>query len=555
MATVRATIEEFIYPHLEYFTKMVYEGGMDTEFMGIRVMDDDSRFTHGALVNGACILYAHYCEVGDPREDEARERLLKFIRIAASGACKTWGKLGILRGFNTLFDAGLLDNIPEELVELIKVKTEYDDFFDKENMKLRGMATNYLQVAMACAGFRERLGWENDGYAAKISEILLGILKNGAVDGWMDDELPHGRFDRYSLILTSEYADTMNAIGLPVPESVLCNLKRSAEEFLFAANRSGDGVIYGRSVACHGDATGAECISSALACGLIDEERIAEAIAYSHAVIKKITEFWYDSRRRSFNIWFDGRSTNYYRSIARVLEVNIDMAIHLFSTLANFKRAALADTEVGEVLRRPKKWEAREIKFVDYADNAKSLVMLRRGDVLINLPFVGHGKAWIKRASYYAFPAVHRLIEASPIAEYPFMIPEYTDKDGNIFRVCQYFDAVEVTSSEDGAKIRATGNLAKISCDIPEMSDYRFEITFEIENTSIKMRCKAYGELFVVSTVLGANDPRVKITAVGYEKSEKFHGVCDAIHSRLLWLERYEGKNTELVGYDIELPI
>ena len=67
---------------------------------------------------------------------------------------KTWGKLAVLRGFCRLRDAGCLDVISEAVIETMKQKTDYGDFFDKETMSLRGYPTNYLQVAMACAGYQ-----------------------------------------------------------------------------------------------------------------------------------------------------------------------------------------------------------------------------------------------------------------------------------------------------------------------------------------------------------------------------------------------------------------
>ena len=173
MATIRNSIESFVYPILEYYTDAVYKGGEDTVIRGIRVLDDSSKFTHGTLVNGAATLYAYYVKVGDKRADEVLKRFHAFLYLAAKSECKTWGKLAILRAFNTLRENGLLDKIDPKAVELVKTRTEYTDFFDKETCTLRGYATNYYQVAMACAGYRELLGWEmGEPFAEKIKEKL-----------------------------------------------------------------------------------------------------------------------------------------------------------------------------------------------------------------------------------------------------------------------------------------------------------------------------------------------------------------------------------------------
>ena len=75
MTTLRKTIESFVYPFLERVTDMVYKGGEDTVWHGIRVLDDDIKFTHGAMVNAAATLYVHYVKVGDERCDEVLKRI------------------------------------------------------------------------------------------------------------------------------------------------------------------------------------------------------------------------------------------------------------------------------------------------------------------------------------------------------------------------------------------------------------------------------------------------------------------------------------------------
>lgn len=556
MSSCRNLIEGFIYPHLDKFTDMVYRGGEDTEFMGIRVMDDDSRFTHGALVCGACILFAHYSQNNDPRAKIVKERLLKFVRIAASGVCKTWGKLGILRGFNLLSEMGLLSEIPTELVEAMKEKTNYEDFFDKETLTLRNMATNYLQVAMACAGYRERLGWENEGISAKISEVLVNILKNNK-DGWMDDELPYGRFDRYSFILTSEFADTAADIRLPLPETVSANLRLSAEQMMFMANVSGDGILYGRSVACHGDAACAEVLASAFAHGLIKNEERSLALSYIYAVLIKIIGFWYDTEKGSFNIWFDGRSTNKYRSVARVLEVNIDMAIHLFTTLKNLERAGVDKENVTEVIPETTVWQQKTVIFSKSDDGVHAVVLMKRGGRIMFIPFVGLGQSWGKRVAYYPFPVIARLIEASPTAEYPFMVPEYTDSKGNNYRPCQFFTDLKVEKALGGGTVVACGFLASFNGNTPIKSNIPFRHTVSIVGNKIEIMTECEEKFLCARVFYGATDDRVKIKPFGYEQVIDSSPATDTdgINRRISGFIECRASATSVLGCVIELPI
>ena len=245
-------------------------------------------------------------------------------------------------------------------MELIKDKTNYEDFFDKATVTTPGMATNYIHVAMACAGYREKFGWESDSYAERIKDKLTSVIFSNNNTGWMDDEISYGRYDRYSLVLSSEFFDTAADVGITVPSEILENLRDAAQISLFLANKQGDGILYGRSVPAHGDATGAEILASALAADLIKKEDIPLALAYIMQVVRKLTEVWYESENRSFNMWWGGRATNRYRGIGRVLEVNLDLANHLCTILKNLERAQLADTEVDtDVIPSPKEWAVR----------------------------------------------------------------------------------------------------------------------------------------------------------------------------------------------------
>ena len=556
MANCREIIEGFIYPHLEKFTDMVYRGGEDTTFMNVRLLDDESRFTQGALVCGACILFAHYKKVGDPRAEIAKERLCEFIRITASSICKTWGKLGILRGFNLLSERGLLSEIPDELIEAVKEKTDYDDFFDKETLTLRNMATNYLHVAMACAGYRERLGWENDGISEKISDILVDIL-NQSAEGWMDDELPYGRYDRYTFAITSEFADTAADIGLPIPKTVRENLALCAQDMLFMANSSGDSILYGRSVACHGDLGGAEVISSAFVNGLIDEKDRDLSLAYCYASLMKVVNFWYDSELGTFNIWFNGRSTNRYRPFARVLEVNLDLSIHLFTMLKNFERAGVADREIVGKIPECDKWESMIVRFSKNETEERSLVALRRGGKIMFIPFVGLGKKWGRRVAYYPFPVIARLLEASPTAEYPFMIPEYIDKDGNLYRPCQYFTNVSVENGDDEVTAVAHGYLSVANTITPEKTDIPFTHTITVSGNTVKIKTECNANFAMARTYYGACDERVKIEPFGFDEAiastpdKDTDGINQSIKG---FIECHATKTNEL-GCVITLPI
>ena len=557
MATLRKAIEDFIYPFLERVTDMVYKGGEDTVWHGVRVLDDDIKFTHGAMVNAAATLYVHYVKTGDERCDEVLKRIHYFIKIAASNVCKTWGKIAILRAFNELYENGVMDRIDPEYIELVKDRTNYEDFFDKKTVELKNMATNYFQVAMACAGYREKFGWECEGYAEKIKNKLVSVLEDKSVDGWMDDEIPYGRFDRYAFVLASEFAETATAVGLDVPDTVKDNLRVAAEAMLFMANEGGDGITYGRSVACHGDSTAPEVLSSAFAAGLIREEERDLAIAYSIKVYEKVLDFWYNEEKGCFDVWWGGRAYNDYRPIDRILETNVDMVNHLYMALKNFERAGVADVEPSFKLPTPDCWQIREIKFIDRPGDVKKTIMMRRGDKLMLLPFVGLGTAWGRKSAYYPFPSMARVIEPSPESEQPFMLPEYTDERGVTYRPCQYFDKVDLVECEDGADVVTEGYMSIAETNVPKKSDVRFKLSFSIKGENISMRAEVDKPMASAVMLTGASEGGARVSAVGFDASEDVKSVGErdfrGIHGWIVDVKRHNVTNPKILGYDMKI--
>ena len=555
--TLRNTIEGFVYAHLEYFTSMVYEHGEDTVFKGIKVLDDKEKFTQGALVNAASLLYAYYVRTNNDKSEDVLKRLHFFIKLAASTKCKTWGKIGILRGFNILFENGLLDKVDPEYIELVKEKTDYDDFFDKDKLETRSMATNYIHVAMACAGYREKFGWENDGYADKIKDKLSGIIFEGNDHGWMDDGIPYGRFDRYSLILTSEFFDTAADTNLDIPKQILDNLSLMADISLFMANRNGDGILFGRSVPAHGDATCAEALASALAAKLVKKEDIPTALAYIMQTSKKMINFWYEADSKSFNMWWDGRTTNYYRGIGRILEVNLDLANHLCTILKNLERAELADTEISiENIYSPEEWRILPVVFSKDENGVKECIFMRKGDLLISLTFTGHGNGWGKRSAYYAFPVISQITEASPIAELPFFIPEYTDPNGKKLHPCQYFKSVDVTETNGKTLISVKGNLSYVETNLPQKSDYDFDAIYVLSGGVISAEFKTAFTFPNAEMITGKVSDMCHISAYGFDTSKKIDTEnrpdFDGVHRKIFDANLHTVSNANVLGYSID---
>ena len=479
MKTIRELIEKETYEHIEYYLSLVDKYGEDFIFEGQRAMDDPAKFVKAILLYNATVLYLYYLKTGDERAEKALTLIKKFVKLCCRDYFKTWGKLYILRAMIKLDNAGMLDIIPSEDIEILKEITNYEDMLDKKEMKLLcGRPSNYFHVAMGCAGLRELLGWDTEPFCDNIKAKLLSIMENASDNGYMDEEPPYGRFDRYSMLLTSEFCDTLGLIKKEAPKYVLDNLEHVTKICVKMANEKGDGVNYGRSLSCHGDGAILEIFSTAFAKGLVAKEDMDVALLYSIRLAEKQLNFWYDRERRSYNLWWDGRSTNSYRGVKRVLEVNMDMASHMLEVLHNFEMAGLADTLPNiDQLPCPENWEATELAFSVKEDSVAKTIILRRKDTLVMLPLVGLGNYYM-HAPYLPYPNICGVIEAAPEGAYPFLIPQYKTAQGELYRPIQFFTDVKTECSNESITVIAEGKLTKLGGTHPEKSEYSFKTTY-----------------------------------------------------------------------------
>ena len=359
------------------------------------------------------------------------------------------------------------------------------------------------------------LGWDAERFSEVIKEKLVEIIARGSESGWMDEDPPHGRFDRYSIILSSEFADTAMDLGLSVPEFLKNNLKNAAEMSLLMANNRGDGVNYGRSLSCHGDATPLEIISSAVAYGLLDVENVPASVAYSVRIIEKILDFWYDTEKGSFDIWWRGRSTNKYRQIHRVLEVNLDMAMHLITTLRNFERAGIADISVADgAIEESDSWSLSRIDFTP--DGKRSLFILKRRGILSLLPLIGLGSVcdW---AAYMPYPVICGVLEGAPQAHFPFLVPEYSIDGELTARPIEFYDSISWSKEGLGFVIVAEGYLAFLDSGTAEKSPYRFKTVYTFSEKEINVSFTTDAPYSKARMVIGVHNAKDNLKALGFD--------------------------------------
>jgi len=554
--TLRKLIEEFTYPEMERIAALTEREGDSTVYCGYPAMEDDSNMLRGALIRTAVHLAVREHRAGDPHAEVNFRRVNLFICSLSGRKTSTWGKLALLFALSELHDAGLLDRVTPESMKICRTASDYSDFLDKEKLLLLGgLPTNYYHVALACAGVREKLGFESEGMADKLQKRMLGIMASESSAGWSDEQPPYGRYDSYTLNAPFEIAEALEMAGREVPEFIRNNLRDAARMYLALRNPRGDGFPYGRSLAVHGDLSPAYTIMGALSFGLLTETEQNDAIAYIARIVMKIRDFWFDPGMGCINIWCGGRATDKYRNISRILEVNNGTYHRLHSILQTAEKLGIADDPIPESdFGYTDTWQCTETVFDDAPGKKRAAYILRRGDRIFTLPLIGIG-SHSRNAVYQPFPAAPRFVEAPPEKGIPFLTPDYRMEDGRQLRPSGFYETVDVETGEDRCVITARGQMSTFD----ENKNWRypqpyghFTAVYTFEGERIRVMFAA-DEPIVSAEMVYAGD--ADVTGIGFAEeaeldtsSEIYH----TAHGALKHGRQWRGSSAD-VGYEIKL--
>ena len=558
MTTIRSILEDFLFEQIEKLVNLVDREGIDATFYGYPALHDNDHFMRGELMRNALSLAIRRCKQGDKRGEETFETINRIAYILDDYHLGTWGKLRMLEGLAEAQDEEMLHKLTEKTLSIFRIASDYEDFLDKETLTLKhGLPTNYYHVAMGCAGFREKLGWENDGMADKLCDKFIGIMEENSSAGWADEQPPFGRFDNYTLNSPMEIAIALRGVHRELPESIRKNLRDSAKLSLKLRNAKGTGFVYGRSIAAHGDIACALVQSEAMMHGLLTEEEQKLAIPYIAAALNKLRTFWFDEEMGVFNLWLKGRATNSYRNLTRILQVSLDMYAKLTLLLNNaeacgYADAIIADGDFGET----NGWACDETVFDEGAGKKRALYILRNKNLIFSLPLVGTG-SYATHACYQPFPALPQLIEAAQEATHPFLVPWATLADSRTAIPAGGYETIDVAETENGVVITAKG---KMTCVDPSVHDQEptfgegFTAEYHFEGKHIHVVFYMEGDVKSVRMLYAGE---AKVAAHGFDNAREF--TPDAAdsdfhtpHGALKQGTEWTGTNAK-VGYTVDL--
>ena len=176
---------------------------------------------------------------------------------------------------------------------------------------------------------------------------------------------------------------------------------------------------------------------------------------------------------------------------------------------------------------------------------------------LMLIPFVGTGTTLGRNVAYYPFPVMARTLEACATAEYPFMLPEYVDKNGNVYRPCNYFTNINVSDGHDTVTVVANGYLSCVNEADPIKTNIPFVHTITVCANKVTIKTECDWAFPTARTYYASADERVVIEPFGFDEvaSDSPEEDTNGIHHKLVGFLNCCTKSTRELGAEFILPI
>ncbi|MDD7739851.1 MAG: hypothetical protein SOT28_08370 [Fusicatenibacter sp.] len=447
--TMRQVIEMDLRPIMESLFTRVSEGGLDLAIDGTRAYNDQAQFVGGKVINQAC-----YTAMGLLKTDESLKQLGDMIRMVSDMPMETWGILNGITGLYRLKKAGLLEAVvDQETLEKLKKSMDWRTFVDIDNhYALIHKPTNYYGVAFGIARHRELLGWEEEGHSRHLLDRLMEHIDQYSGEFCFMDETPgEGRFDRYSILVPSELTSELLATGWEVPEKIRTMLTKSTHVFLQLANEDGLGFPYGRSIGAYGDTAALEVLSAAAELGgIMTEDEMELAYAYSMKLLRHMVDFWYDKDMESINMWEKGRKTDNYRNKNRILGENLSLCMQMVNSFEHWEKAGYGDHPIcSDFTRRLEQLDA--YTYVPFAkgEYERGLAIVRDGGNVWALPLINGGQKYYDKDPYIPVPHQNLVLSGVPECTHGQLIPQLFMEDGTILMPVAYFKKITPRVEEE----------------------------------------------------------------------------------------------------------
>lgn len=448
---IREAMEQQIYPFMKELFWRIAEEKNGLTMDGVWVYNEKAQFVGGKAINLCSYVVTELLD--EKEKQEGIPALKEIIPMCAELPMQTWGIFNAVKGLYRLKEKNMHRSVIDpDVWEKLKNILDWRTFVDCENhLALKGYPTNYYGVAFGIARYRELLGWEDEEYSKKLLDRFMEHIQLYSGEYEFMDETPgDGRFDRYSILVPAEIANTVMDTGMELPEKIISMLKKSTAICLFMANRDGYGFSYGRSIGAYGDTGVLEVLTAAYKVkNILSEEEKRLAYAYCVALIRRFGKFWIDPAMRSVNMWEKGRKTDSYRNKNRILSENLSLCMQILE--ATEWESPCAGEEDMEMIWKHREQQNLQSMICPFAkgEYERALVLVRDGSRVWSLPFISGGSAYFAKSPYFPIPYSQFAVTGVPGEEYAYLVPQIILEDGKRLMPIVYFKEIHVDSSEN----------------------------------------------------------------------------------------------------------
>jgi len=476
------TIEHKLQPQIETLLGQLTKDGRNLQIDGMPVFNGKDKFLPGKIAI-SLVEFLVSLPPDDPRLAKYLEDFRKVARLTVDDANDTWGAYYYIVALDKLREAGLLERAVDRLtLAKLRVHLDWRMFVDPDTFDLIDHPNNYYVVAFGIARMRMRMGWEDGSGAAHIYDKVVDHYHRYSGEyGFADETDGEGRFDRYSVLLSAEFAHHFLESGDKPPAEVIGWVRKSADVMLARMHENGSGFEYGRSLGPYSETAIIEVLTTAAALGILSDSEKMLAYSYVSRAAQRYFEFWVDPRTGSVDLWDQGRRTDGYRGKFRILGENLSLAHQFAYTDAmwnqmGFKnKAPLAD--FGKALEALPK---ESVTWFEKGTYDRLLLTRRDGGHIIGLPVISGGATQHMNSPYFPIPYSRGMLAGSADDTIPLMVPQFTLADGAVLMPLAYFRDAKVTGkttvSWHQTEMDRMGGVAPVPDDrLAVETSYRFE--------------------------------------------------------------------------------
>ena len=450
-SSYNAIVQNQLAPHSQRLLAMLAEQGHGFTLQGTAVFDGRDTFLPGKIAVALADIL-----VASPRHGAHFSKdLLSFRKIAAltiDDANDSWGAYYYLSALDMLRQAGLLTKaIDTATLVKLRVKLDWRTFVDPQKYELIDHPNNYYCVAFGIARLRARMGWESGEAANRLFIKLRDHYdRYSGSNGFADETMGEGRYDRYSILLAAELTHHFIESGATPPEEVLGWLRKSTDVMLARMHASGEGFEYGRSLGPYSETAIIEVLTSAAVLGILTDQEKEMAYAYCARAAARFVDFWVDKASGSVDLWGKGRRTDAYRGSFRRFGENLSLTHQFAYTNALWNGLGYKDREpianlsaaLNELPKQSVTWFAR-------GSLDRALLTRRDGEHIIGLPMISGGTTQHMHSPYFPIPFSRGMLSGVADGTQPMLLPQFRLLDGSILMPLVFIRDIDVAAQDE----------------------------------------------------------------------------------------------------------